>query len=395
MKLLARPRWAADVSLVGEYERTFAATVTGDPSLPALAFWRGRVGLWAILQACLERPGEVLVPAYTCDMVPAAIRFAGGRCRYMDVEAGGYLSPPEQVAASRTPATRAVLCQHTYGIPADVNGYLAAAQDTPVVEDRCQLVSPPPGPGPAPAAAFYSTQWNKPFSTGLGGMTVMYDRALNGKVRAIREGFSTRFDRARSRSLAVQLFLHRLSVRPSTRAAVATAYRWAQRTGRVRGTTSAAEYGRTVPEDYLAGATNVQAALGLEQLRRWPSNVDHRRQLTGFYLERLVSLGLDVGPLWGLADRPVLWTVPVLVENRSDLLARAARSGLPISTWFLSLPTHIDPTTAATYDYRSGECPRSERLFMREVHLLTAPWVSLRLADRAVEFLRRYARFSA
>jgi dTDP-4-amino-4,6-dideoxygalactose transaminase len=392
LSLLARPGWAASDDLIEEYETRFAATVAGDPTLPALAFWRARVALWAILRSVLEEPGDVLVPAFTCDMVPAAIQFAGGRCVYVDVEAGTYLSSPRQVARARTPRTRAVLCQHTYGLRADVRGFISAAGDAMVVEDRCQLVGGEPGDAQG-AAAFYSSQWNKPYSTGLGGMAVFRDRALFERVKLIRAGFSHAADRSRSRSLALQQLLHHLTVRPSTRGAITRAYRWAQRSGWVRGTTTAEEYQCSMPGDYAARATNVQAATGLARLGQWQANLEHRRRLTDFYLDRLPRLGVGIAAL-GAGDHAALWTVPVLVENKSDVLARAGRAGLPISTWFDRIPAHVAAATAARYDYAPGQCPESERRFTREVHLLTAPSVDLTQAERALELLAKHARFS-
>ena len=397
--LLMRPRRAAGRDLVPAYERAFAETVLGAPRMPALAFWRGRVALWTLLRAAGLREGdEVVVPAYTCEMVPITVKFAGARCVYADVGEHSFNATPEAIAAAATPRTRAVLCQHTYGVAVPMAAVRQAADraGAVLIEDCCQLIAPGAGeggPGRTGAAAFFSTQWSKPFSTGLGGVAVFRDAALYEAARAIRDGFPTEGNRRRARSLALQVLLYTLTVRPWTRAAMAGLYRWAQRAGRVRGTTTVEEYGEAMPADYLAPGLNVQASLGLRELARWPANVEHRRRLTALYLDRLAQTDADLRPL--AAAQGPLWAVPLLVENKEEILHEASAAGLPIATWFDVTPVHVAPATAARYDYRPGRCPRAERLFAREVHLLTGPAVSPARAEAAVDLLARRARLAS
>jgi len=400
LELLCRPRLAGGCGLVASYERAFVQTVLGDGSIPCLAFWKGRVALWTILRALgAERGGEVIVPAYTCEMVPVAVKFAGFKCVYADVAPGAYNAGAAEIAGLTGAETKVVLSQHTYGLFADVVAALASAKScgAAVVEDCCQLVTFQAGCGAAGrlgAAAFFSTQWNKPFSTGLGGLAAFNDRRLYQAARDIRDGFDRTGDLGRARSLAVQGLAYELTVRPSTQAMVAGAYRFAQRRGWVQGTNAAGDYGQFMPTDYACGATNLQAILGLRQLGRWRRNVAHRRLLTEFYLQQLPALGADVRAL-GPAPGQALWAVPLLVENKQEILSLAARCALPVATWFDVPPVHLAPATAERYDYRPGQCPRAERLIGLEIHLPTSPAVTLSQAEAALRFLHRHARFTS
>ncbi|MCK4602399.1 MAG: DegT/DnrJ/EryC1/StrS aminotransferase family protein [Phycisphaerae bacterium] len=379
------------------YERAFAETVLGREDAPCLALWRGRVALWLILKALgLKEGDEVIVPAYTCEMVPAAIRFAGAKCVYADVGVRDFNSSADELARAVTSRTRAVLCQHTYGLPQPVRDIRRIVDDrVALIEDCCQFVCYDTAReiGATGDAAFFSMQWSKPFTTGLGGMAAFNNSELFDKAKEILAAFPCSGDRQRARSLAMQVLLYALMVRPPIRGLIARAYRWAQGAGLVRGTTTTEEYGDAMPADYLAGALNVQASLGLEQLHCWQKNVEHRSRLTALYVKRLSSLGVNCLPT---KYRPAaLWAVPLLVENKHEILRRAERGGLPIGTWFGRQPRHIDPRTAGHYNYQSGECARSERLFVREIHLLTAPTVTPRRAERAIELLQKYARLSS
>jgi dTDP-4-amino-4,6-dideoxygalactose transaminase len=397
LELLCRPGFCGGTDRVSQYEQAFAQTILGDPSVPCLAFWKGRVALWTILRALGgDQGGEVLIPAFTCEMVPAAVKFAGFKCAYADVAPEGYNAGAAEIEALLGPRTKAVVCQHTYGIFQDASAArsLAATNSVAVIEDCCQLVSFPAGqeaPARVGEAAFFSTQWNKPYSTGLGGMAAFNDRRLHEAAREIRSAFDRAGDRSRARSLALQGLLYELTVRPSTRAMVAGLYRFAQYKGWIRGTNAASDYAHTMPEDYPCGATNLQAVLGLRQLGGRARNVRHRRMLTEFYLRQLPSLGVETKAL-ELASGQALWAIPLPVENKQEILTLAGRSGLPIATWFDVPPVHLAPASAQAYDYRPGQCPRSERLVAREIHLPTSPSVTIEQAEAALRLLRRRAR---
>lgn len=400
LKLLLRPGYASGINLVEQYQRTFAEVIAGNNSLPTLAFWRGRVALWTTLRAAGLRGGdEVILPAYTCEMVPAAVKFAGGRCVYVDVEAGRFNPSVQQIADAVTERTQAIICQYTYGIPQPVRelASLIAEQPITLIEDCCQLICPDchyDGIATTGDAAFFSTQWSKPFSTGLGGMAVYSNEKLYSEAHNILGSFSREQDRQRSRSLSLQLLLYNLAVRPRTKALVARLYRWAQRSGMIQGTTAAEEYGDDIPSDYLAGAVNVQAVLGIKELGRWYENVEHRRMLTTFYLGCLAELGVDITAMKAGSDNPVLWATPLFVENVDEILSRAGKAGLPIESWFGPAPVHIVPPTAERYDYITGQCPGSEWMAAREIHLLTSPGVRLRQAEKAIKLIKKYARIA-
>jgi len=394
LNLLLRPARAGGTGLLDSYQKTFAETIIGRASVPTLSFWRGRVALWTILRAAgIEEDDEVILPAYTCEMVPVAVKFAGGKCVYVDAEPDRYNASVESIVQAVTAQTKAIICQHTYGIHSQVGklASLLAGKDI-IIEDCCQLIQgnwDRRGPTDLSSAAFFSTQWNKPFSTGLGGMAVFFDDELYSASQGILADFSHNSNQLQALSLITQMLLYNLTVRPKTKAFIANLYRFAQRTGLVRGTTSPKEFGREMPSDYLAGAINVQAVMGMKQLQQWKQNVKHRRMLTKFYLEHLVKLGIDVTALTVNDAEPALWAIPLFVENVNEVLKFAGRAGLPIATWFGQPPIHLVSDMAERFDYTIGQCPRSEWLVHHEIHLSTSPIVTLKQAKRTINFIEQ------
>jgi len=396
-----RPQWASRTDLVPAYEQAFVRTLL-DGKGSAAAFGRGRVALWAILKAIgVDAGSEVILPSYTCETVPMAVKFAKATCIYTDLVPGTYNVRPQDVDALITSRTKAIICQHTYGIVQPVREWirLAAERNVFLIEDRCQLIQNDPAGDGEPAfgdAAYFSTHFSKPFSTTQGGMAVFREARIHAAVGDIREQFPHDRECGKARSLAVQTLLYSVVARPTTRALAGSLYRWAQRAGLIRGSISAEEYGVEMPEDYPSRGIDLQAVFGMVQLGKWQENRRHREQLTRFYLDRLGRLGMGIGigarsPGGGC---PALLMVPVLVENKEQLLRGAMSRGLPIGTWFDRPGAHVQTRSAWLYDYTPGQCPRTEDLMSKEVHLLTGPWVSLKRAERAMRFLSRHGRFA-
>ena len=79
-----------------------------------VSFSGGRVALRAILQAMNVGPGdEVIVPGYTCVVVPYAVIHLGAKPVYVDV-GDDYLIDIEELKAAINSNTKVIVTQHTY-----------------------------------------------------------------------------------------------------------------------------------------------------------------------------------------------------------------------------------------------------------------------------------------
>ncbi len=64
-------------------------------------FFKGRVALHAILQAAgIGEGDQVLLPGYTCVVVPNSIMYAGAEPVYLDIETNTYNIDCEKLEAS-------------------------------------------------------------------------------------------------------------------------------------------------------------------------------------------------------------------------------------------------------------------------------------------------------
>ncbi len=158
----------------------------------------GKASLAIILQALRElqpEKDEVLIPAFTCYSVPAAIFRVGLKIRICDIEPDtldfDYRELARQVSA---PRLLCVIPTHLFGVTADIPKVRAVIgkREIAIVEDAAQVMGGERRgrkAGTQGDVGFYSLERGKAFSTVKGGIIVTNSpaigEALKRKVAAI------------------------------------------------------------------------------------------------------------------------------------------------------------------------------------------------------------------
>ncbi|MCX5677371.1 MAG: DegT/DnrJ/EryC1/StrS family aminotransferase, partial [Planctomycetota bacterium] len=324
----------------------------------AFAFWKGRVALYAILRALGVGNGdEVIMPGYTCVMDVNPIKYLGARSVFIDIEPVTYNMDVGLLEAKITPRTKVILAQHTYGYPCEMDAILdiASRHGIPVVEDCClALGATYKGKrcGTFGLAAYWSFQWNKPFTTGLGGMVTTGDPDLGSRIAAISaEGL--RAPPAKSAlMLSAQRMVYRTVIYPRTTALATALFRWLTRKGAVVGSSGTNEFVPEMPADFFMGMSAGQARAGLRQLAKVERNLAHRRQMRTLYDRLLHEAGWNVPDIPDYMD-PVLVRYPVRVADKPRAVAEAPRHFVELGTWF-ECPLHPIETPMELYGYQAG-----------------------------------------
>ena len=368
------------------YEAGYEAML---PGLKAFTFWKGRVALFSILRGMgIGQGDEVMMPGYTCVVVPGATIYAGAKPVYVDIRASDYNIDPDLLDQAVTPRTKALIVQHTYGVPAQLDRITdwASARDLPIIEDCCHALGCTHRGGLLGTfgkAAFFSSQWNKHYPTALGGVAVVNDADLAGRVGKLRDEECRSPSRRSTWMIAAQILAHHLLVFPSTLLIAQSIFRWLTAKGLVIGSATGEELTNQCPAHYLTAMSDLQARIGLFELARLRRNLSHRHGLAKFYRDQLGNLPAD----W--PDQPLV-RYPLRVEDRDAFLAAAFRERIEVGTWF-ECPLHPKETDHALFDYEFGCCPEAERAAGQVVNLPVHMRVSRKYAERVVDFARRYA----
>jgi dTDP-4-amino-4,6-dideoxygalactose transaminase len=202
------------------------------------------------------------------------VRYCEATPVFVDIDPATYNMDPALLEAAFTDRTRAVLCVHQIGMPCDLHAIraIAARRSLPVVEDAaCAIGSEIQWDGrwqpigrPHADIACFSFHPRKVISTGDGGMLTTANPEWDRAFRLLRQHAMSVPD----------------TVRHGSRQVIVEAY-------------------PTVGFNYRM--TDIQAAVGREQLRRLPGLIARRRGLADAYrglLADIPGLGLPVEPAW-------------------------------------------------------------------------------------------------
>ena len=388
LRFLARPSRAVEGPATLAYEQAFAQ-LTGVRF--ACSFAAGRVGLYGLLRAFGMGPGdEVLLSAPTHIVVANAVRYVGARPVYVDCDPENCNMDMEQAAARVTPRTRALVLQHTFGIPADVDEALRLSRrhGLRLIEDCVHALGatyrgrPVGGFGDA---AFFSTEETKTISTTMGGMVVTDDPVLASGMRAFQEECERPSTSLTGRYL-VKLIAYHVLTQPRLHRYSRLLYEALGQRQPLPTPTSSDELQGRRPRAYEVRLAAAQAALALRQLERLPANVSHRRRIASIYERGLEALGARV-PRPPAGAEPAFVRYPAWVDDRAAAV-RALAPHVVLGTWFTSvLEEAVSPEHGG---YEPGSCPQAEAAARHLVNLPTHPRVRPDDAERMLAALRPF-----
>ena len=207
-----------------------------------------------------------------------SVRYCGALPVFVDIDPRTYNIDPSQVEAAIGPQTRAILCVHQIGMPCDLGNLVEIARkhSLPLIEDAaCAIGSEILWNGswerigkPHGDVACFSFHPRKILSTGDGGMITTRNKDWDAKFRLWRQHSMSVSD----------------TVRHSANSVIFESY----------------------PEiGFNYRMTDVQAAIGREQLKRLPEIVSSRREKAEIYrtlLRDVPGLGLPVEPEWARSN---------------------------------------------------------------------------------------------
>ena len=373
---------------ITEYERKFADWLHAHS---AFSFWKGRVALYAILKALgIKQGDEVILPGYTCVMNVNPIKYLGATPIYVDIEPLTYNIDVNLLEDKITDKTKVVIAQHTYGFPCQMDTIMEITRrrGIPVVEDCClalgtryrdKLV------GTFGKAAYFSFQWNKPFTTGIGGMAVTNDPELADKIESICEKQLCQPSKKAASFLATQRLVYRMFIYPRTTALATNLFRWLTKKGLVIGSSSTSEFNPEMNDDFFMAMSSTQAKAGLRQFNKIDANITHRKMMSHAYDALLQQAGWTVPEIPKDMD-PVMVRYPLRVADKNKALMLAPRHGVEIGSWF-ECPLHPIETPLNIYDYQIGMCPVAEIACKEVINLPTHTRASHATAKNTFDFI--------
>ena len=347
----------------------------------AVAFGAGRMALYAIVEALELREGdEVVLPGFTCTVVPNAFVYRGVRPVYADIDPVTFNVDPARVRERITSRTRAIYMQHTFGQRCDSDALRQIARDhgLRVIEDAAHSMGAVHGNAPHGSlgdVAFVSTDRTKVINTHLGGFATTNDDALAAKLVAARDR-APALPAGSSRRLAFSFLAEFVLRQP--------ALFWLGRPalGALRRAGWLFQWGDEeldrlpAPYPYPCRLGAMQARIGLSQLERLGENLRHRRMIARWLEDRI---GWNAGHLPGPFEEQAWLRYSFLVRDRDAFIARFGER-IDLGTWFPTVLFGRETGTEAV-GYRPGDCPVAENVARHIVNLPTHPRIPLALLE--------------
>ncbi len=353
-------------------------------------FLKGRVALYAILKAIKINQGdEIILPGFTCIVVPNAITYLGARPIYVDINPETYNIDPQKIEEKITEKTKAIVVQHTFGIPAEMDAIndIAKRYNLYVIEDSCHAIgSKYKGEkvGTFGDAAFFSSQWSKPITTGLGGWAVINNEQLLEKMEKIYQKFTNPSYRE-NLLLRLQYLTYSRLFKSSLFWFAQDSYRNLSKCGITIGSSSNEELNYKMPDGYEKKMSQWQQNLLKKKFIDINKIIDHRKWVASLYENLLTQKGIKAIRLTEDYE-PVFLRYPVLVKNKKEVLAEAKKRRIEIGDWFLS-PIHPNLSRWEKVGYQKGMCPIAERTCDHIINLPVHDKIGVKEIDRIVDFI--------
>lgn len=279
---------------VREFERQFAKKFQ---ALDAIAFPYGRSAQWAFFKALGIENAEVIMPSYTCSVVAHAVSLSGNKPRFIDIDLHDYNMNLDLAESAINEHTRAIIATHTFGYPQDLDRLESMVEKAEelyghkiwLIQDCChafgaewkgRIV------GTSGDVSVYAFNISKVMTSIFGGMLTFQDKKMAKLVREWRD--ANYKQPSFLKSLKRRIYL--LAVYIAFKEKIYGLIWWLQeKTPILNKFTKAYHLDDKIhfPPDYKDQMMDVEAAVGLEQLKKYDSIIDKRRDKARYYHKNL------------------------------------------------------------------------------------------------------------
>jgi dTDP-4-amino-4,6-dideoxygalactose transaminase len=316
----------------------------------------------------LKAGDEVIVPTMTFPATAEIVCYFAAKPVIVDVDEDTLNISLSEIEKSITPKTKAIIPVHYGGQPCDMDEILAIAgkYNIKVIEDAAHSL-PATYKGKKVGTisdvtcfSFYAT---KTLSTGEGGMICTNDETVAERCKIMR--------------------LHGIN-----------------RDAWKRHTESGSWYYEVVAPGYKYNFTDLQASLGLPQLKKVDAMWQSRRNIAAKYTQalkdnkniKLHGIKNDRESAWHLF--PIRLKLDTLTINRAQLIDEMRKNNIGVGVHFM--PVHQHLYYKNTFSLNDKDYPVSSSVFPTLVSLPIYPGMSEEHVDRVIDILtdvlRKFSR---
>lgn len=370
IKLLFQPWKWRQGGAIKKFEQEFASYLGVKY---AVSFNSGRSSLYAILKALnLPQGSDVSLQAFTCNAVVNPILWAGLNPVYVD-------------CANDFNARGAVdIVQHTFGLPNE------KALNENSIEDCAHALGAEINGrkvGTIGKVGFFSFSRDKVISSVYGGMAVTNNDEIGKKLQTLQQEFGQPSLFWVKQQLLHPILLHFIILPLYNFFDLGKMVLVASQITHILSKAVSWQEKRGLRPDYFPKALpNALAAMALNQFHKLETFNAHRKQIAEFYYQQLQGTKFVLPK----KEQNIFLRFAVQHPNAIEILYEAwSNQNMLLGDWYRG-PVDPHDTKLEEMKYIKGMCPNAEYLAKRTLNLPTHINISLKEAQRVVDFLKQW-----
>jgi perosamine synthetase len=345
--------------------------------------------------------GKIITQAFSCLVVPNAIKFAGYKPIYVDIDET-YNLDIEDLKRKINERTKAIIIQNTFGIPAKIDEILEIAHQNNilVIENLTHsLGAKYKGKylGNFGDFALLSFNRNKVISSIIGGALVVNNKNFLEKIKQNYESLPELSQKEIQKIIFTGKVLYQ--AKKNYNFLTKIYLKFLRKIGKTLEMISLIEKQGKKPENYLFKFPEILFPLLLNQLKKLERFNEKRKEVAKIYMTRTYAdsiylnkrpnklpessdrifghnsgkvFGQDSGNNFSLRDsasEPIFLRFPILVENRDFVLEKFKKENIYLGDWYRCV---LDPCfDLKIFDYEIGSCPKAEEITKKIINLPT------------------------
>lgn len=363
----------------------------------AFAFRSGRSALQAALEALhLERNDEILIQSFTCVAVPNAIIWNGYKPVYVDIEEDFNISPTD-ILRKLTPKTRAIVIQHTFGLPTKMDELMEIAKERKlaVIEDCAHALGSTYKDKPVGTIGdigIFSFGRDKVISSVFGGMAVTNNEFLAKDLKNIKTNSSLPDKKWVKRQLFHPILLNKYVLLNYNKFNIGKyILALSVKLGLITKAVCAQERLGKKSEEILGQMPNAMATLANNQLKKLDKFNDHRKKIAALYDKEFKELRIPVEtPKQNKDTQNIYLRYSIKTDKAKEIIIASRKNNILLDNWYN--PSIAPPgTDNEKIFYDPASCPNALYISQRVLNLPTNINTSEEDAKKVVELIKKIA----
>jgi perosamine synthetase len=261
-----------------EFETAMAAMVG---ARYGLAFSYAHSGFYALLSVLNLTDAQVILPAYTCDIMAEVVVHTGNIPVFVDIDLADFNMDLDALKAAITSKTRAIVATHMFGYPASIDAIRQLANSTSITIIEDAALNLTRSTRLRGDVGLFSFGPDKPLYTVRGGVCVTNDANLYERLLAYRDQNMNQLPFKEWAKRWARLMVTYFSKSDAT-------YDLALRLGLLdKGWERPAT---CIPNDYATAYADFQARIGLVLLNKADLLLDKRQAIVAMYERKLEGI---------------------------------------------------------------------------------------------------------